>query len=314
MNIKKKIEQKINGLIKRSYWYNNIMFPDCKKFWNQKTFNLDWINLGSNSGKYGFDYSDLNIKAANWAMGPQSLVADFEILKNYSSFLKPGGIVVIPLCPFSCLGGSTKYMADKYYTIVRLMSIPNSNYLKRQDILRIMRNPIKYYPLIEIVRDMKIITKKILHYKNTESIVSDKQLEANAKQFIDGWKFEFSILDFKNELILKNKDAYADSVDILSEMISFCLERGFKPVLTIPPVSKHLLSYFTPEMKKLFIYDFIKKANNQNIPFIDFFDHPDFKDKNEYFLNSLFLNQKGAKAYTSALLKQIVSTQFRAIK
>ena len=77
----------------------------------------------------------------------------------------------------------------------------------------------------------------------------------------------------------------------------------------IMPQVKHLLSYFTPEMKKLFIYDFIKKANSQNVPFIDFFDHPDFKDKNEYFLNSLFLNPKGAKAYTSALLKQIKHTQ-----
>lgn len=307
MNIKKKLNQKINGLIKRSYWYNNIMFPDCKKFWRHNTFNLDIINLGSNSAKYGFDYSDINVKAANWAMGPQSLVADFEILKNYSSYLKPGGVVVITLCPFSCLGGSTKYMNDKYYTILRQMSIPNSNYLRRHEVFKVMRSPIHYYPLIEIIRDLKIMTKKILHLNVSKSIVTDRQLEDSARQFIEGWKFEFSIIDFKNELILKNKDAYEDSVSILSEMISFCVDRGFKPILTIPPVSRQLLSYFTPEMKKLFIYDFINKANTLNVPFIDFFEHPDFIDKNEYFQNSLFLNSTGAKAYTSSLINKIYS-------
>lgn len=99
------IKIKLNGLIRRSYWYNNILFPDCKKFWSHNTFNLDVVNLGSNSGKYAFEYSEEHVKAANWAMGPQTLLADFEILKNYCSYLKNDAVVIIPLCPFTCLGG-----------------------------------------------------------------------------------------------------------------------------------------------------------------------------------------------------------------
>ena len=60
-------------------------------------------------------------------------------------------------------------------------------------------------------------------------------------------------------------------------------------------------------VEKLFIYDFISKANVLNVPFIDFFEYPDFINKNEYIQNSLFLNRKGAKAYTSALIKKIYS-------
>ena len=304
--LKKYIRNRLNAFVRNSYWFNNVYFQDCKKFWVKQDEKLDVVNLGSNSGKYGFDYNNTtNIKGENWAMGPQSLVEDFEILKKYNVYLKDEAIVIIPLCPFSCLGGSSLYMPDKYYSILDDSSIPQFNIKKKQEVEMILENPIHYYPLLELVRDIKIKSKQILGIKKRIFKSNDITLKYNATSFINGWKSEFGIKNFYDELSEINKKSYADSVDILSEMISFCLERGFKPILTIPPVSRHLLSYFTPEMKKLFIYDFIKKANSQNVPFIDFFDHPDFKDKNEYFLNSLFLNQKGAKAYTSALLKQL---------
>ena len=134
--MRNKILRLINaGIRRKSYWYNNVLFADCPKFWNSQTFNLDVVNLGSSSGKYAFDYSGLGLKGANWAMAPQSLVADLAVLKTYSSFLKPqGGIVLMPLCPFSCLGGSSLYLSDKYYSILRMSSIPYGSYRKQQEV------------------------------------------------------------------------------------------------------------------------------------------------------------------------------------
>ena len=83
MNLKKKLKNKIIGLIKRGNWFNNILFPGCRKFWNYNTFNTDVINLGSTSAMNAFSYEGLQIKGANFAIGANPLLGDFEILKNY---------------------------------------------------------------------------------------------------------------------------------------------------------------------------------------------------------------------------------------
>ncbi|MFK2344631.1 hypothetical protein ACIXNK_10290 [Bacteroides fragilis] len=105
MSILRKIFRKVNGLLRRSYWVNEVVFPDCKKFWNHNTYGLELVNLGSSSAKYGFNYDGVDIKAANWAMAPQTFVGDYAILSNYSSYLKPGATILISFCPFSSLGG-----------------------------------------------------------------------------------------------------------------------------------------------------------------------------------------------------------------
>lgn len=33
MSIKHKIVGKINGVIRKTRWFNEEMFPDCRKFW-----------------------------------------------------------------------------------------------------------------------------------------------------------------------------------------------------------------------------------------------------------------------------------------
>lgn len=300
MNFKNKIKNKLNGLIKRSYWYQNVLFPDCSKFWKHNTFNLDIINLGSSSGKFAFNYDKLPIKAANWAMSPQTFVADFEVLRNYSSYLKTENpIILIPICPFSCLGGSSLYMQDKYYTILNLSSIPHGYYKKAQEVKNIQQNPLMHFPLMALINEIKHL------FKNKENNkMNEKEMQADAEKFMSGWMFEFSIIDFKNELILKNKDAYDDSAKILSNIIEFCLARNFKPVLILPPVSKYLSEKFTPEMLQLFVYDFVRKANKKSIIFLDYWNDSEFSN-NAYYRNSFFLNYKGSKKFTKKVLKDL---------
>lgn len=301
MNLKNKIKNKLNGLIRRSYWYQNILFPDCAKFWKHNTFNLDIINLGSSSGKYAFNYDKQPIKAANWAMSPQTLVADFEILRNYSSYLKPqNAIVLIPLCPFSCLGGSNLYMSDKYYTILNLASIPQGNYKKAQEIKDIQQNPLMHFPLMALISEIKHLFR---NEKNNS--INKKQMQANAEEFMKGWMFEFSITDFKNELILKNKDAYEDSVKILSEMIDFCLSRNIQPVLVLPPVTKYLAEKFTPKMLNTFIYEFVAKINKKHsVCFLNYWQDKELINP-KYFRNSFYLNDTGSQEFTNRILHDL---------
>lgn len=296
----KQIVYILNAIIRRGYWYNNILFSDCAKFWKHNTFNLDIVNTGSNSGKFAFNYDCLPVKAANWAMGPQTFIADFEILRNYSSYLKPdGAIVLIPLCPFSCLGGSSLYMPDKYYSILNISSIPHGNYKKAIEVKNKQRNPLMHYPLMAIPGDIKH-----LFVKSNKEYMDESKMKDNADNIMKSWMFEFSIIDFKDELILKNKDAYDDSVKALSDMIDFCIERSLRPVIVLPPVTRFLAEKFTPDMLNLFVYNFIEKANKQSVTFLDYWNAPEFSDLKLY-RSAFYLNNNGAKIFTERVLRDL---------
>lgn len=292
----------INKVIKnKSSWYNDQLFCGCRKFWNQKDFNLDIVNTGSTSGYYAFDYSGLNmIKAANWALPPQSLLLDYEILQNYSSFLRKGAIVLISLCPFTCLVGYDIYVRDRYYTLLRHNSIPEFHYKRLLEIEDRRQHPLKYYPLVQIIPD----ACKLFHIHFKKKVMNDAELTKNANQWLSAWMKEFSIKDFNRELSLKNKDSYHDSVEILSSYIEYCLCKNLKPILVVPPVSKQLASLFTGPMRKLLFDDYFKLANRANIPVYNYFDSE--ISKNRYmFRDAFLLNAKGSETFTKQLLEDL---------
>lgn len=292
MSISGIIQRVLNKLIKRTYWYNHIQFADCAKFWSHKTFNLDVVNLGSSSALAAFEYSDYpNLKAANWAMAPQTLVADFEILRNYSCYLKKSATVIIPLCPFSCLGGSNDDLADKYYTVLNIASMPHASYRRQQQMSQIKNNPWRYYPLAQL----------IARKPSTKGIEIDK-FEADAKKRMESWRKEFSMIRFSDPLSLVNQDAFSDGAALLSQMVDYCNERDFKPVFVLPPVSDAMCRQFTPEMKRLFIDDFVKKGVGDKAKFLDYFADTRFADN--CFQNSFILNGAGAKKLTEVVLRE----------
>lgn len=293
MSISGIIQRVLNKLARRSYWYNKIQFADCQKFWLHSTFDMDIINLGSSSSLAAFDYSEYpQLKAANWAMAPQTLVADYEILRNYSCYLRKGATVIMPLCPFSCLGGSNDDLADKYYTVLNIASMPHASFRRQQQQMYIKNSPWRYYPLAQLIaRKPKI--------KDIEK----GTFGADAKMRMDSWKKEFSIIRFTDPLSLVNKDAYKEGAELLSKMVDYCNERGFCPVFVMPPVSQKMSQLFTKEMKQLFVDDFLKNGVENKAKFLDYFADVRFTD--ECFQNSFILNSKGASLFTEIVLKDI---------
>lgn len=287
------IQRVLNKLVRKSYWYNNIAFGNCEKFWIHRTFDLDVVNLGSSSSVAAFDYSGfVNLKTANWAMEPQALVADFEILRNYSCYLRKGATVIIPLCPFSCLGGSNDDLADKYYTVLNIASIPHASYRRQQQQMEIKNNPWRYYPLIQL----------IARNPKTTNLEAGK-FAADAKMRMESWRKEFSMIRFTDPLSIVNKDAFIDGVNLLKEMISYCKYRKFYPVIVVPPVSEAMRSMFTESMKEVFIDSFIEKSIDKDILVLNYFNDLRFYDND--FKNSFILNTEGAKKFTKIVINDI---------
>ena len=93
-------------------------------------------------------------------------------------------------------------------------------------------------------------------------------------------------------------------IQVLKNMIEFCMERDLKPVLVIPPVHPSLGKRLTEKCRENYIYSFVRKANERNVPFLNYMDDERFHD-DRYFLNSFFMSEEGAKKFTQTVLKEI---------
>jgi hypothetical protein len=304
------IKRIINKIVKYSYFYQ-AQFADCSKFWNLSTFNLDAVNLGSNSGKYAFDYTDIPIKADNWAMAG-SFVSCFAILQNYFSYLKEGATVILPLCFFSSVGRlKPGVFEDKYYTILHHASISGYSNEKKSHIRQLRNSPGSMLPKKTLIKvllktPLSLLKKAIItpYYNRNRNHLTEDLLKADALKWITGWKKEFDIKNLSDPLSEFNKEAFTQSVDILREIIDFCIERDLKLILIIPPVTKYLSEYFTPEVREQYIYSFIREANTKQVLFLDYLDDDRFENSDLYF-NSFFFNLRGRKLFTRQVLRDL---------
>ena len=289
-----------NRIVRRSHWYRNIYFCGADKFWRFNTFNLDVANTGSNSGKYAFNYDGLPVKGFNMALGPQSLEHDFNILKNYFSYLHEGARIIITLCPFSCL--HSKYGAEarrKYYTFLHPATIDGFDDAERMEVLRFMENPFKAKPKMCIKFVVREMIGKLLYRR-----VSEVDFSQSAQAFIDGWKKQFGIVDLDAPLSSQHVEQMEQRAGVLRDMIDFCTARSFKPILVIPPVHPALSVFLTEKFRDRYIYDFLRKVNRPDVQFMDDMVLPGF-EQDEYFINALFISELGAKRYTRIVLDRV---------
>jgi len=303
MSVIRKVYNVINSVIRRGYWFNNVKYKDCRKFWTYCQFNTEIVNLGSTSGLYAFDYSGIGIKCANWAISTNPLLGDFAILKNYMSFLKDGATVIIPICPFSSLAGSYKISDDKYYTILYPSSIPDFSYRRSRIIKNEMLTPVLSYSFYGFFLDIRHLL-----FPNNNKQLSEAEMLADSKIWVDDWKKEFSIYDFTKELSLINIDAIEDAIKIINEMISFCKERGFRPAILIPPVYHTLSERFDNLLREKIIQPLFDRIDDKTIWCHNYMDDQAFSNDISLFLDSFLLNAKGARLFTQRVLNDLAIT------
>lgn len=278
--------------IYRSYW------GGADKFWTKIPFNLEFVNLGSSSACHAFHYADKS-KGMNWAIGPQSLQHDFNILKNYFSYIQEGGFVIITLCPFSCLDSSySKATNLKYYTFLHPRMVINFEEKERTKALKAQQKPILHIPLFLIKSCINTIKTKIRN-----SIQPHKDFDTQANIFINAWKNQFGISNLEMPLSTTHTGEQKQKSKLLTGIIDFCKERNLNPILVIPPIHPTLSNKFSDAFVQNYIYNFIEQSD-RNIPFYNFMNSTLFMN-DSFYENPFFMNQKGAKLFTQELIKEI---------
>lgn len=300
--------------IEKTNWYksmfidiNHETYPDNIWYRKHDERNYDVVNLGSSSGKWAFDYSGLNVKAMNWAQQPQTLLEDYNLLRHFHSILKKGGYVLITIMPFTGLNKKTGLMDAMKYVKFDIQDEPIQPHMFKE------AQCYATYPILFKKPAIKALIKYLLGKDKKVEVPSETQLnhnpmtlselEVDAKRWIDGWKRQFGISDFDAPLTKENEEGRAYRIKLMQTLIDFCVERGYKPVYVIPPVTEHLAKYYTPKFEETYIYGFLSQVDRE-VLILDYSKDKTFKDDNLYF-NSFFLNKQGRELFTKRVLSDL---------
>lgn len=293
----------VNNRFKKTNHYKN-QFVDSFKFKIEIPLNLDVVNLGSNQPKFAFDYADCGLSGMNWAVGPQSLDYDFRLLKQYHSYLKEDALVLIPICVFGFFLYELKNKSAnfKYYPFLQPSLI--KNYSSRTKFFYIDN------PVLTAKRSLISLIKDIPENKQleiTSNPMNDEKIVQDANYWINGWKKQFSIKDL-NSIVLsdENKMSIEKNVKILEEMIAFCLERGYRPIMLLLPVTDELSDQIPDVFVDKYILDKIQQANEKNIPILNYLKDNRFKSRDLYF-NSFFFNKQGRQIFTKQVIADLAA-------
>lgn len=290
--------QLINLLIKRTWLYEfNYGYAVKMKNWN--TFNLDLVNLGSSSAKYGLDYSECKINAANWAKAPQNISSDFAVLENYHSYIKENGLLLLLLCPFSGLvvDYPDKKFYDPYHYFLHPILVKHFSEQTLRKIRKIIEYPLLFAPKMAV----EAMIKKMLG-KDKPKYPSAKE---DAQNRINGWKLEFSIKDFADQMSGENMKAIEFNTKLLCEMAEFCKERSLKPFIGIMPVAKTLKDCIPQEFMQRAFYDMVEKVKERTgVQILDYYRLTEFESEDLY-LDSFLMNEKGRKLFTERVLMDL---------
>ena len=292
----------LNALVKKTWWYKSN-YGDAVKMKNWNTFNLDLATLGSSAVTYGLDYFAFKVNAANWAMAPQYTSLSFAILKNYHSYIRENGVLLLQLlCPFQGMAvDHSKEYYDKCHYFLHPVLVKHFSEQTLERVRRIIGYPLFGAPKASV----KAVIKKLLGKDKPKYL----DAKTDAQNRIDSWKKQFSIESFAQPLSEQNLKAIEYNTNILCEIVNFCKERSLKPVLGIMPVTKILKEHIPSDFMQRAFYNMVEKVNERTgVQILDFYRSPEFESESLY-LNSFFMNEQGRKLFTKKILGEIFGSK-----
>lgn len=91
---------------------------------------------------------------------------------------------------------------------------------------------------------------------------------------------------------------------LVNEMIAYCLEHSFRPVIIVPPTSSIINNLLSKQFMKKMLYDNIERANTKKAPVLDYLYDERFQDY-ELYINSDMLNKAGREKFTRVIVKDL---------
>nr|WP_308757655.1 hypothetical protein [uncultured Bacteroides sp.] len=293
----------LNQLVKYTFSYKNFFVHTNSLSFRSRNSDdciekYKVVSLGSNNALFSFHFQD--IIGANWSTGLQTTYENFGVLKKYHGNINECGFVIFTLAPLGTILKTTDF--DRWHRVKYCYILPE--FLNRKEKL-FVRYPLFMDPVFSI----KALLGAFLGCVEKDSRLEvacqrldKRKLKVDAQMWVDGWKKQFGISDLNAPLSTQNMEKQHVVIKLYQEIIEFVVQRGYKPVFVMPPVTRELGGYFSNTFFENYIYPFTDSF--KDVHFLNYFNDPDFNDPNLYF-NSFFLNLNGRKVFTQRVLADL---------
>lgn len=301
-----------------NWLYKILVLRDTQEFQIKKGANkkstYEIVSFGSSYARYGFDFTECDVEGYNFGVMPQFLYYTYKMITDYVSCYKPNAYIAIVL-PYLVFGepGKGKYGADRYALLLSKESQGDEYSLYKE--LFVKRFPLlkpSLYNLKKSIKDIRRIPKEYREYQLMHNELNEKQVDETAQRRCNDWIKEFHLNDTKSDIIpheLENK--MAESRQILTDIIDFCLSKELRPVLVVTPVSSIMNSHLSDAFMKKVLYDNIEMSNKKKVPVLDYMRDERFADADYYCNCADLLNLRGRRLFTEVAVKDIIEAYER---
>jgi hypothetical protein len=248
---------------------------------------LDIVSLGTSHSKSAYDFEDLGLSHLSLASSSQNFHYDYELLKEYSRYMKKDAAVIISI---SHIGFYTNYLSEtltKFYDILDLRDYPNFDLLS-------------YYRYKCLPATIKGYFKSLASRKLNAigNIFIDKSASSYAAPNPVQCRNRFDSKSSHNSEQKLNDGLPERNLAILNEIISFCRAKGFKPIMIMEPLYYEYVDYITLELEYKWVGQYLDRLEDKEILFLNYSRDERFIYRKELFSDSDHLNAEGRKEFS----------------
>lgn len=268
---------------------------DVNKF-KSVTHSIEICNVGTSHGMNAFYYEDIDMKGFNFALQGQGFYYDHKLLKQYADNISDNAVVLIPVSYMSFHIGFSdntfKNINPRYYSFLDKEYINDFNYF---DYIRYYRFPV------------------LSAGENIIAIFSDKKNVKNMWELRRKNRFEKSELDdegmekaLTHLRYIENGRSYVDeNIDELQNIVDFCRENSFIPVLVTTPFTEYYNVCFSESAYKAFYSIVNEFAEKNSLEYMDYSHNEKYSKNYDLFRDTDHLNLVGRKIFTKEVITDL---------
>lgn len=290
-----------NEFYKHSYHYKNK--AGLNKF-DTIPNGIEIANVGSSHGFYNFNYSNCTEYVTfNFGLTGQRHFYNLQILKTYKNKLSKKAVILIPISYLEIKTASSPYFDSQlpfYYRIV------DWKYLHKNTFRDMLLS--YYFPIFVTDKPYKALLMGLKEKDGESEYVtvqyekaSDNMAEVTAwaKNDYESWMEDFN-----------NSDGLEENLSALSNLIDFCIDNDFIPVLVTTPLSQALNSYFDNDESFMSVFNLFIKKITSKYPEVHYFNYShddEFQNNYSLFFDANHLNIYGSHIFTDRLISELIS-------
>lgn len=298
--------------IKGYYYYSVYSELDAMK---DVPYGIKMTNVGTSHGLCSFRYDENDKTKYNLALSGSDIYHNYTTLQQFADHLAPGCIVAIPTSYFSFCMSTDEPSQKRYYLYLDKEYIKGFNYetLISAKYLPVLRSG--EFLIKDIIKDQDINAAEMMDnaeemvvpatevtsestppansdntgVQQTEEEKMHKDLAVHAAGRCQSWRLAYMI---------PYERYMDDNTAILTDMVNFCIEKGFRPVLVTTPVYHSLNEEFEDgELDKYYFGNVKKVAEETGVPYLDLSHDQELSYEPAYYGNSDHLNKLGAERF-----------------